>query len=278
MGGWSGGGGTWGSPGSTPGPTPPTTGGGGGSIPWGGILDAAVPAGTAILGMLLGGKDQGIDKETRKRLLAFINANLPMFQQLLSKQFGLEQRVIPQVEQFWGQFMPTQFDNLSEFIRARRDRQLQALRSELDTTRQGGMRQLYQKYGNRLPASVLQSFLGTVGRTGTTGRTDIARESLERQFEVGKEAAGGFMSLAGRQSGFANMFNPSMQQALGRGLAPTSGGFTADVDIGQLLQSIRDIFKKGPAPAPPGEAKPNKVSGFSSIVGTQPTFGGFRVG
>ncbi len=272
--GWMGG---WGGGTSTPGPTPGQTPSGG-EVPWGKILDAAVPAGTAILGMLLGGQQGGIDKATRERLLAFINANLPMFQKLLSKQFGLEDRLVPQVEQFWQQFMPTQFDNLSEFVRARRDAQLQSMRSEMDTTRQGGLRQLYQKYGNRLPASILQSFLGTVGRTGTEARTGIARESLERQFEVGKEAAQGFMGLAGRQSGFANMFQPSLGQAMGEGLRPTQSGFTADVDLNSLMQSIRDIFKKGQAPAPPGETKPNKVSGFSSIVGTQPTFGGFRVG
>ncbi len=214
-----------------------------------GWIPAAAQLGSAavsIFGALFGGKSSGMDKETKKRILAFINANLPMFQKLLSDQYGLEQRLIPQVEQFWGQFMPTQFNELSEFVRARRDQQLQSMRSEMDTTRQGGMRQLYQKYGNRLPASILQSFLGTVGRTGTEARTGIARESLERQFEVGKEAAQGFMGLAGRSSGFANMFQPTMGQAVGAGLKPESGGFSANVNIGGLAQSIIDIFKKAP--------------------------------
>ena len=208
-----------------------------------GWIGPTISAATTVFGMLFGGKDQGIDKETKKRLLAFINANLPMFQKLLSQQYGMEERLIPQVEQFWGQFMPTQFNQLSEFVRARRDAQLQSMRSEMETTRQGGMRQLYQKYGNRLPASILQSFLGTVGRTGTEARTGIARESLERQFEVGKEAAQGFMGLAGRQSGFANMFQPSLGQAMGEGLRPKEGGFSADINIGGLAQSIIDIFK-----------------------------------
>jgi hypothetical protein len=227
--------------------------------------------------MLLGGNNQGIDENTKRRLLAFINANLPMFQKLLSSQFGLEERLIPQVEQFWGQFMPTQFNQLSEFVRARRDAQLQSMRSEMETTRQGGMRQLYQKYGNRLPASILQAFLGTVGRTGTEARTGIARESLERQFEVGKEAAGGFMGLAGRQSGFANMFQPSLGQAMGEGLRPTQSGFTADVDLNALMQSIRDIFKGAPAPAPSKDTKPSPTGGFTSIVSSNPTFGGYRM-
>ena len=209
-----------------------------------GWIGPAISGATAIFGMLFGGKKSGIDKETKKRLLAFINANLPMFQKLLSQQYGMEERLIPQVEQFWGQFMPTQFDNLSEFVRARRDAQLQSLRSEMDTTRQGGMRQLYQKYGNRLPASILQSFLGTVGRTGTEARTGIARESLERQFEVGKEAAQGFMGLAGRQSGFANMFQPSLGQAMGEGLKPTGGGFSMNMNLDKLIEGIAGIFKK----------------------------------
>jgi len=254
-----------------------------------GWVGPAITGATAVFSALFGGKKSGIDEETRERLLAFINANLPMFQQILSKQAGMENRLIPQVEQFWQQFMPTQFDNLSEFVRARRDRQLQALRSELDTTRQGGMRQLYQKYGNRLPASILQSFLGTVGRTGTTGRTDIARESLERQFEVGKEAAGGFMGLAGRQSGFANMFQPSLGQAMQEGLKTQPPAFTMNLGIEGLLSSLAGILKKknkvspvsvggvtGGSTLAGGQTVPFAVGGTN--MGWSPTFSGLGVG
>jgi len=54
-----------------------------------GWIGPTISAATTVFGMLFGGKDQGIDKETKKRLLAFINANLPMFQKLLSQQYCL---------------------------------------------------------------------------------------------------------------------------------------------------------------------------------------------
>ncbi|KKL62383.1 hypothetical protein LCGC14_2185730, partial [marine sediment metagenome] len=37
------------------------------------------------------------------------------------------------------------------------------------------------------------------------------------------------------QSGFANMFQPSLGQAMGEGLRPKEGGFSADINIGGWL-------------------------------------------
>ncbi|KKK63295.1 hypothetical protein LCGC14_2995710, partial [marine sediment metagenome] len=42
----------------------------------------------------------------------------------------------------------------------------------------------------------------------------------------------------------ANMFQPSLGQAMGEGLRPKEGGFSANVNLGGLAQSIIDIFNK----------------------------------
>ena len=97
---------------------------------------------------------------------------------------------------FFESMIPLAPGKLSAAAQAEKDASTDALQSSLGSERVAQAGQLGREYGGRLPASMVQSGFGSLARAGAGGATDIARNAVLENINLGEQGVQGLAGLS----------------------------------------------------------------------------------
>jgi hypothetical protein len=135
---------------------------------------------------------------------------------------------------FYKSLIPSAPGALSPAAAAEKAAATDALQSSLGSARVGQLGQLNREYGGRLPASMVQSGFGNLARAGAQGSTDIARQAIGENINLGEQGVQGLAGL----STLGTVPLGAVNSGIGGSMA---GGFVAPPmgkEIGQTLGAL----------------------------------------
>ena len=147
---------------------------------------------------------------------------------------------------FFESMIPSAPGKLSAAAQAEKDASTDALQSSLGSERVAQTGQLGREYGGRLPASMVQSGLGSLARAGAGGATDIARNSILENINLGEQGVQGLAGLSSLSTlplytasnmilpaGSAGMFNaPGAINSVAKTAGNVAGGIAGFAGLG----------------------------------------------
>ena len=135
---------------------------------------------------------------------------------------------------FFESMIPSTPGALSPAAAAEKAASMDALQSSLGGERVAQLGQLGREYGGRLPASMVQSGLGGIARAGAGGATDIARNAVMENINLGEQGVQGLAGLNSLQTLPFNTLN-SLQSGANSGMYMDPG------IIGRLANAGKSI-------------------------------------
>lgn len=152
----------------------------------------------------------------------------------LNNVFDTTNTAIQKGTPFYESLIPSAPGTLSPAAAAQKAAATDALQSSLGSAGVSQLGQLGREYGGRLPASLVQSGLGSLARAGAGGATDIARQAVESNVGLGEQ---GVQGLAGLSSLSGQPLN-----VLGGGLgAATSGMYNNPGAINAVVNTAKNV-------------------------------------
>lgn len=176
----------------------------------------------------------------------------------LNNIFSSTNTAIQKGTPFYESLIPSSPGALSPAAAAEKSAATDALLSSVGSSGVAGLGQLNREYGGRLPASMVQSGFGNLARAQAGGQTDIARQAVANNVNLGMQGVaglGGLSSLAGNPAG-------------------GFGGFLSGADAGMFNSpgAINSVVNTGKNVA---GAVAGGISGFGGLGGGGATSGTF---
>lgn len=113
----------------------------------------------------------------------------------LNQMFQSAQDAVSKGTPFYESMIPSSPGALSPAAAAEKAASTDALQSSLGSERVAQTGQLGREYGGRLPASMVQSGFGSLARAGAGGATDIARNAILENINLGEQGVQGLAGL-----------------------------------------------------------------------------------
>lgn len=166
------------------------------------------------------------------------NSGAGMEQSALSQMFKSAQDAVSKGTPFYESMIPKAPGALSPAAAAEKAAATDALQSSLGGERVAQMGQLGREYGGRLPASMVQSGFGSLARAGAGGATDIARNAVLENINLGEQGVQGLAGLTG-------VSGAPLSQASGMIATAPSGGYMDKGALNKVADTVGNIATMG---------------------------------
>lgn len=141
----------------------------------------------------------------------------------LSQLFSSTNTAVNQGTPFYESLIPSAPGALSPAAAAEKSAATDALQSSLGSAGVSQLGQLNREYGGRLPASMVQSGFGNLARAGAQGSTDIARNAILENVNLGEQGVQGLAGLASLSGMPLGTVSPMMTSGATAGMYNTPG-------------------------------------------------------
>jgi len=152
----------------------------------------------------------------------------------LNQMFKSAQDTISRGTPFFESMIPSAPGALSPAAAAEKAAATDALQSSLGGARVAQMGQLGREYGGRLPASMIQSGFGSLARAGAGGATDIARNAILENINLGEQGVQGL-------AGLTSLGGVPLNQASGMIATAPSGGYMDKGAISKVADAAKSV-------------------------------------
>lgn len=136
---------------------------------------------------------------------------------------------------FYESLIPSSPGALSPAAAAEKSAATDALQSSLGSAGVSQLGQLNREYGGRLPASMVQSGFGNLARAGAQGKTDIARNAILENVNLGEQGVQGL-------AGLSSLATLPLSTASGMVLPAGSAGlYNSPGAINQVVNTAKNV-------------------------------------